>query len=111
MSRSWPHRSSCRAPPAQGGADRGCRSSRCTSPDGGGPPRGPRGPGCPSRCTTPAWRLPSSSPSGPPLRLPRPDQQLEETFEVVVGIELDRDATAAPAAEDLDLRPKRGPKV
>src|SRR5438552_1041883 len=111
MSRSWPRRSSCRAPRARGDGDRGCRSSRCTYPDGGGPPRGPRGPGCPPRRTTHAWLLSPVSLSGPPLRLPRPDEQLVQTLEVVVRIELDRDAPATPPAHDLDLGPERRPQV
>src|SRR5207245_6550119 len=39
------------------------------------------------------------------------DQQLVEPLEVLVGVELDRDAAAATAAEDLHLRAERGTEL
>src|SRR5581483_6490421 len=39
------------------------------------------------------------------------DEQLEEPLEVLVGVELDQDATAAPTANDLHLRAQRGTQV
>ena len=42
----------------------------------------------------------------PPSVLPRPDEELVESLEILVGIELDRDAAAASTAENLHFRSK-----
>src|SRR6266404_4761877 len=46
-----------------------------------------------------------------PLRATGADEQLVQPLEVLVGIELDRDATALAALGDLDLRTQGAPQL
>src|SRR5207247_7980812 len=81
-------------------------------------PHGLRALGCrPRRRTAPrsdgacAGRPPVCLSLRPPSDLPGPHEDLVETLEILVGVELDRDAPAASPAQDLHFRAERGAEL